>query len=200
MAPILDSVLKPAELTLNAALGQDPESQAKLEQFEQRSIAIDIKDVGQTIIVTVDAQQLRLAINADIEADLKITANTINLIKLGQHPDNLFSNEIEIHGDVQFAKQLQDLLDGFDFDWEALLAEFTGDTLAYPIAHGIRQAASWAKSTHQSMQQNLAEYLREEARILPDKSQINDYLTDIDKLRADYDRLEARINRLQGKQ
>jgi ubiquinone biosynthesis accessory factor UbiJ len=50
------------------------------------------------------------------------------------------------------------------------------------------------------LQQNLAEYLREEARLLPDKSQIKDYLTDIDKLRADFDRLEARISRLQGKQ
>jgi len=200
MSPILNSVLKPAELALNATLGQDPESQAKLEQFDQRSIAIEIKDVGQTIIVTIENQQLRLTINADIEADLKITANAIALMQLGQHPDNLFSNEIDIHGDVQFAKQLRDLLDGFDFDWEALLADFTGDTLAYPIAHGLRQAASWVKSTQQSMQQNLAEYLREEARILPDKSQINEYLTDIDTLRADFDRLEARITRLQGKQ
>jgi len=193
-------LLKPAELALNAALTQDPETKAKLDQFEQRSIVIDIKDVGQTIVVIVENQQLHLKANSDVEANLKITANAIALARLGQNPDNLFSADIEIHGDVQFAKQLRDLLDGFDFDWEALLAEFTGDTLAYPIAHGLRQATSWAKSTHQSLQQNLAEYLREEARILPDKSQIKDYLTDIDKLRADFDRLEARINRLQGKQ
>jgi len=193
-------LLKPAELALNAAISQDPETKAKLDQFSQRSIAIDIKDVGQTIVVIVENQQLHLNANSEVEANLKITANAIALAKLGQNPDNLFSDDIEIHGDVQFAKQLRDLLDGFDFDWEALLAEFTGDTLAYPIAHGLRQATSWAKSTHQSLQQNLAEYLREEARILPDKSQIKDYLTDIDKLRADFDRLEARINRLQGKQ
>jgi ubiquinone biosynthesis accessory factor UbiJ len=199
MAPLLNSVLKPAELALNAALSQDRESQAKLEQFEQRSIAIDIKDFGHTIMVIVENQQFHLSANSEIAADLKITANAIALAKLGQHPDNLFSEDIEIHGDVQFAKQLRDLLDGFDFDWEALLAEFTGDTLAYPIAYGLRQAAKWAKSTHQSLQQNMAEYLREEAQLLPDKSQIRDYLTNIDKLRADFDRLEARINRLQGK-
>jgi len=193
-------LLKPAELALKAALAQDPETKTKLDQFEQRSIAIDIKDLGQTIFVNVENQQLHLKANSEIEANLKITANAIALAKLGQNPDNLFSADIEIHGDVQFAKQLRDLLDGFDFDWEALLAEFTGDTLAYPIAHGLRQATSWAKSTHQSLQQNLAEYLREEIRILPDQSQIKDYLADIDKLRADFDRLEARINRLQGKE
>jgi ubiquinone biosynthesis protein UbiJ len=192
-------LLKPAELVLNVALAQDPETKAKLEQFEHRSIAIEVKDFAHTIIVTINNQQLHIDSNAEQTADLKITANAIDLARLGQNPDNLFSSEIEIHGDVQFAKQLRDLLDGFDFDWEALLAEFTGDTLAYPIAHGLRQASSWARSTHQSLQQNMAEYLREEARLLPDKSQINDYLNDIDKLRADFDRLEARINRLQGK-
>lgn len=196
----MTTLLKPAELALNAALNQDPESKNKLKQFEHRKIALHIKDFDYAINVTIENQQLLLNSEADKDSDLAITANAIALIKLGQNPDNLFSSDVEIHGDVQFAKQLQDLLEGFDFDWEALIANVTGDTLAYPIAHGIRQAASWVKSTHQSVQQNLAEYLREEARILPDKSQINDYLTDIDKLRADFDRLEARINRLQGKQ
>ncbi|OUR71270.1 hypothetical protein A9Q78_10070 [Methylophaga sp. 41_12_T18] len=191
-------LLKPAELTLNAALNLDPESKQKLVQFEQRSLVIEITDITYTISVAINQQQLVLANNALDAADLTISANAITLIRLGQNPDNLFSSDVEIHGDVQFAKQLQDFIEGFDFDWEALLAKLTGDTLAYPIAHGLRQAASWATSTQQSMQLNLAEYLREEARILPDKSQINDYLTDIDKLRADFDRLEARINRLQG--
>ena len=159
---------------------------------------IEIKDIAYTISVAINKQQLVLDNTAADTADLTISANAITLIRLGQNPDNLFSSDVEIHGDVQFAKQLQDFMEGFDFDWEALLAKLTGDTLAYPIAHGLRQAASWATSTHQSMQLNLAEYLREEVRILPDKSQINDYLTDIDKLRADFDRLEARINRLQG--
>ncbi len=192
-------LLKPVELALNAALNQDPESKEKLDLFEQRSIAINIKDFSQTIIASIERQQIQLNTNTDIEANLTISANALALAKLGHSPEHLFSSDIEINGDVQFAKQLQDLLDGFDFDWEAMLAEVTGDTLAYPIAHGLREVAGWAKSTHQSLQQTLAEYLREEARILPDKSQIKDYLTDIDKLRADIDRLEARINRLQGK-
>ncbi|MFW5450248.1 MAG: SCP2 domain-containing protein [Methylophagaceae bacterium] len=194
----MSTLLKPIELAINATLAQDPETQAKLDQFEQRCIAIHIKDFNQTITMSVIEQQLQLSTDTGQTADLTITANALTLAKLGRNPDNLFSAEIDINGDVQFAKQLRDLLNGFDFDWEAQLAKVTGDTLAYPIAYGIREFAGWAKNTHQSMQQNIAEYLREEARILPDKSQIKDYMTDIDKLRADFDRLEARINRLQG--
>lgn len=192
-------MLKSFELALNAALNQDLETKAKLAQFEQRSIAINIKDFGQIITMTVIEQQLKLSVNVEQKADLIITGNALILAKLVSDPNGLFSAKIDITGDVQFAKQLQNLLDGFDFDWEAQLAKITGDPLAYPIAHGIRQFASWAKNTHQSMQQNTAEYLREEVRILPDKSQTNGYMTEVDTLRADLDRLEARINRLSAK-
>lgn len=188
--------LKPIELALNTTVANDPETKAKLEQFEGRCIAINIKDLNQTIAMTVRQHQLYLSTTLDQPVDLTVTGKALTLAKLGSDPESLFSADIDINGDVQFAKQLRDLLDGFDFDWEAQLARFTGDTLAYPIAHGIRQVSSWAKNTHSSMQQNIAEYLREESLMLPDKSQIKAYMQDIDTLRADFDRLEARIKRL----
>ena len=189
-------LLTPFELALNAALAHDPESQSKLVQFDQRCIAIDISDMDKVIHVQFIQDKLALSLDADSEADLTITGKAFTLAKLGSDPDSLFSADIDIHGDVQFAKQLRDLLDGFDFDWEAQLARFTGDTLAYPIAHGVRQFGRWAKDSHQSMQLNIAEYLKEEALILPDESQVNVFLSDVDTLRADTERLEARIARL----
>lgn len=188
----------PIELALNTAIKQDPETLIKLDSFENRSIAINISDLNQIIIMTVSQQRIKLSTNPETIADLTISGKALTLAKLGHQPDSLFSADIDIHGDVQFAKQLRDLLDGFDFDWEQQLARVTGDTLSYPIAHAIRQAANWGKNTHQSMQQNTAEYLREEVRMLPDKSQIKDYMKDVSQLRADCDRLEARINRLKG--
>ena len=189
-------LLTPFELALNAALAHDPESQSKLIQFDQRCIAIDISDMDKVIHVQFIQDKLALSLDADSEADLTITGKAFTLAKLGSDPDSLFSADIDIHGDVQFAKQLRDLLDGFDFDCEAQLARFTGDTLAYPIAHGVRQFGRWAKDSHQSMQLNIAEYLKEEALILPDESQVNVFLSDVDTLRADTERLEARIARL----
>lgn len=194
----MGTLLKTINLAINTALAQDPETVSKLDQFEQRYIAIHIKDFNQTIIMSATKQQLHLSTDTKQTADLTITANALTLVKLANNPDHLFAGDIAMNGDVQLAKQLRNLLDGFDFDWEAQLAKVTGDALSYPIAHGIRQFAGWLQNTQQSMQENIAEYLREEARILPDKSQIKDYMTDIDKLRADCDRIEARINRLPG--
>jgi len=190
------SLLKPIELVLNTALAQDLETKAKLDQFEERCIAINISDFNKTINALVIQQKIHLSIDLEQPADLTISGKALTLAKLGSDPESLFSADIDIHGDVQFAKQLRDLLEGFDFDWEAQIAKVTGDTLSYPIAHGIRQVGSWARNTHNSLQENTAEYLKEEVRILPDKSQINDYMADIDTLRADFDRLEARIKRM----
>ena len=176
-------LLTPFELALNAALAHDPESQSKLIQFDQRCIAIDISDMDKVIHVQFIQDKLALSLDADSEADLTITGKAFTLAKLGSDPDSLFSADIDIHGDVQFAKQLRDLLDGFDFDWEAQLARFTGDTLAYHIAHGVRQFGRWAKDSNQSMQLNIAEYLKEEALILPDESQVNVFLSDVDTIR-----------------
>lgn len=195
----MTTLLKPLEFALNAALSVDPESHKKLDRYDQRRIVIDINDLNQKICVLIDGSNIRLSTNNEHNADLTISAKALALVKLSQDPDSLFSSDITIHGDVQFAKQLQDFLEGFDFDWEAQLAKMTGDTLAYPIAHGLRSFAGWLADTHQSLQLSVAEYLREESRLLPDKSEINDYLSAIDLLRADSDRIEARIQRLWNK-
>jgi ubiquinone biosynthesis protein UbiJ len=192
-------LLKPFEFVLNTALAQDLETRQKLEQFNGRCIAINISDIGLIILAVFDQQKIKLSTSDDHESDLRITGSSLDLLKLGSDPDKLFSAAIDIHGDVQFAKQLRDLLDGFDFDWEQQLAKITGDTLAYPIAESLRNFASWAKNSHTSMQQNIAEYLKEEAQILPDQSQINSYLSDVDTLRADSDRIIARVERLESK-
>jgi ubiquinone biosynthesis protein UbiJ len=192
-------LLTPLEFAVNAALKQDPETLERLKAFELRTIVVNITDLHQFVDVRFEQQSVQLSHKDEENADLLIAGTAFNLLKLGEHPDNLFSSEIRIHGDVQFAKQLQDVLDGFDFDWEQQLARLTGDVIAQPLAYGLKQGFGWLRSTSQSLQLSLSEYLREEAQLLPDKIQIEDYMQAVDRLRADCDRLEARIKRLQNK-
>lgn len=163
----MTNLFKPFELAINAALAQDTETQAKFAAFSQRSIAIEISDLNKTIFVLVQQEQLKLTPTQEQPADLTITGQALTLIKLGSDPDSLFSADIEIHGDVQFAKQLRDLIEGFDFDWEQQLARVTGDTLAYPLAYSIRQLNNWVKNSHQSVQLNVAEYFVKNHKFYP---------------------------------
>ncbi len=195
----MNSLLSPFELILNKAIASDPETHQQLTLFDDRSILLVITDLNTQIVITIKNAQFKLDnTNTDkVDANLTIKSTVFSLLKLSRDPDNLFSNDITINGDVQFAKQLQDLLEHFDFDWEAQIAKITGDTLAYPIAHSIRQFSSWLTTSQQSFQHNIAEYLTEEVRMLPVQFQVDDYSKEIDKLRADSDRIEARIKRLE---
>lgn len=192
-------LLRPLEFALNQALATDADSQAKLSQFAQRSIHLAITDFKVSVFIQFENNSLKLADGRDKTADLMIAADSAALIKVARNPDNLFSAQIKILGDVQFAKQLQDWLNGFDFDWEAQLAKITGDTLAYPIAQGLRQGFGWLSDSADSLQQSVAEYLREESRLLPDKAETDRFMHQVDSLSADVDRLAARIQRLQKK-
>lgn len=193
-------LLKPIESALNASLAVDLESQDKLRQFNNRCIRVSMTDLKVAFQVSIQDTRLMLAEATEHNVDLTIEASSFALLSVAREPDNLFSAEIKILGDVQFAKQLQDWLAGFDFDWEAQLAKFTGDTLAYPIAQGLRRTIHWLQSSKNSVEQSVAEYLREEARLLPDQTEVSAFMADVDKIRADSDRFEARLNRLQAKQ
>ncbi len=188
--------LKPIQHLINYAIAQDPETYDNIAAFNQRRIVLTITDLSVNIEVLFEHSQIKLGQVETITSDLTITCDFNHLIQLSHDPDKLFSTEITIHGDVQFAKQLQDLLDHFDFDWEQQIAKVSGDTLAYPIAEMFRKTGSWLKSSHDSLQLNMSEYLREEAQYLPVQTQVNHYLNEVDILRADCDRLAARIERL----
>ena len=192
----MTTLLRPIEFAINQGLKQDPETCERLEDFENRVIVIHVEDWQQYLHVSFHQSTVKLSHNDEENADLLITAKALSLLKLAKQPEHLFSNEIHIHGNVQFAKQLQDVLDGFDFDWEQQIANVTGDVIAQPLSYAIKHSFSWLNATQRSLSMSLSEYLREEAHILPDKIQIDDFMNDVDRLTADIDRLEARINRL----
>ncbi|HAD31496.1 MAG TPA: hypothetical protein DCE77_07935 [Methylophaga sp.] len=191
-------LLKPLEIALNHALRFDMESHEKLQHFANRSIRIDITNLNIAVIVRFTDDRILLEAAEEHVADLMIKADSFALLKLVQQPDSLFSNQIQIRGDVQFAKQLQDWQQHFDFDWEQQLARVTGDTLAYPLAQRLRRGFDWLNYNRSEFEQSLAEYLREESQYLPDKSQTERFMQNVDLLRADTERLEARIKRLQN--
>lgn len=191
-------LLKPLEMALNHALRFDMESHEQLQHFANRSIRIDITNLSIAIIARFTDDRIVLDNAGDDIADLMIKADSFALLKLLKQPESLFSNQIQILGDVQFAKQLQDWQQHFDFDWEQQLARVTGDTLAYPLAQGLRRGFEWLNYNRSEFEHSVAEYLREESHYLPDKSQTDRFMQNVDLLRADADRLEARIKRLQN--
>ncbi len=190
--------LQPAEFLLNQALEADQESRQQLHDFDNQVLALEVTDLALHITVHITDARLKLDNKAAVDAELTLSGDSAALINLARDPDSLFSSAITLHGNVRLAKQLQDWLQQFDFDWEALLARVTGQTLAYPLAQLFRAGFSTLRDNQQALMQTTAEYLREESRLLPDKSEVRLHLEAVDTLQADVERLGARIKRLQS--
>lgn len=189
--------LQPAEFLLNRALQADEDSRLQLHDFDNQVLTLEVTDLGLLITVQIIDAGIKLDDKSPTKVDLTLSGDSATLMRLARDPDSLFSSAITLHGNVRLAKQLQDWLQQFDFDWEALLARVTGPTLAHPLAQLFRAGFSSLHDNHRALMQTTAEYLREESRLLPDQSEVRSYLSAVDVLNADVARLEARIKRLQ---
>jgi ubiquinone biosynthesis protein UbiJ len=100
---------------------------------------------------------------------------------------------VRIDGDNQSAQRFSKALASLDIDWEEQLSHVTGDIAAHEIGRGVRAALHEGRRVASTGRENLSEYLTEEARLLPHRLEIEDFLAEIDTLRDDSERLAARI-------
>ena len=84
--------------------------------------------------------------------------------------------EGKIVGDVAFGQAVKDLLGNIDIDWEELLSNVIGDIAAHQVGRGVRGLKNWGQHAAASLQQDLAELLQQEMRVLPQRVDIEQFL------------------------
>jgi ubiquinone biosynthesis protein UbiJ len=77
------------------------------------------------------------------------------------------------------------------------LSRVVGDVAAHQIGNVARSAISFARRATSTFAQNVAEYLQEEGRDAPSRTEAEEFVAGVDALRDAVDRLEARIARLE---
>ena len=75
-----------------------------------------------------------------------------------------------------------------------------GDVAAHQIGNVARTAFGFARRARDTLLQNVAEYLQEEGRDVPSRTEAEEFLQGVDRLRDDVDRLEARLKLLEKRQ
>jgi ubiquinone biosynthesis protein UbiJ len=74
-----------------------------------------------------------------------------------------------------------------------------GDVAARQVANFARGLLDWGRRAGGSLATSVAEYLQEEGRDLPTRTETEEFLADVDRLRDDTERLEARLARLESR-
>ena len=194
---IRDLALEGLEQVLNRVIGLDPDAGERLAALHGRSIRIDLRGTGvRWFFVPAHDGRVRVVGSLEGEPDCTLAGSPFDLLRASAKAagaKQLFGGHVQIEGDTDLAQRFSEVLADLDIDWEEQLSQLTGDIAAHEIGRGIRAAAREGARMRRSSEQILSEYLTEEARLLPHRFEVEDFIADVDTLRDDAERLAARI-------
>lgn len=188
------------ELAINRYLALDPDATQRMQSMAGKVIGIELRDLNLHFYLLPAQDCLHVHGHFDGEPDtlLRGTSLAMARMSLSEHAsDSLFAGDVQISGDVELGEQFRAVLDSIDIDWEEQLSKFTGDVIAHQVGNFVRGAVNWGKKTGDTLQQDVAEYLHEERRLLPVRDEVDEFISAVDEVQMGAERLQARVQRLQ---
>ena len=192
--------LRTMERALNHYLRLDPAAMHHMAQLEGRCVGVELLGIGLRFYIQPGEHGVSITEQAE-QVDTMLHGTPLAMARLGLGTNTgktLFSGDVTITGDVETGQAFKAVLDDMDIDWEGQLSHLTGDILAHQVGTALRQFRKMVRAGSATVQQDLAEYLKEELRVVPSRIEIENLAADINRARADTDRLEARIRRLRS--
>lgn len=197
---IRDLALQGIENALNQIIKLDGQAASKLARLHGRVIAIRLSGTGISLYcVPGHDGQLQVLGTLENEPDAMIAGSPLDLMRASdkqQGSAQLFAGHVQISGDTELAHRFSNILAELSIDWEEQLSQLVGDISAHEIAKTLRSLQVEGARLVTIKQQNLAEFLTEEARLLPHRHEFDAWQDDVEQTRDDVERLAARLNLL----
>ena len=190
------------EKVINQALKLDVGSSKKLGLLDGKVFRIDLDGPNLQFFILPSENTLMLMGHYEGIATTQVRGYPSDFVELLTADDAgsaLINGNITLQGDSASLLELQAILYNLDLDWEAELAKVVGDIPAHQIGKAVRSGLQWGKQTRNSLMRQTEEYIHEEGRLLPTRAEIEDFFTDVSKLKDDTDRLAAKITKLGNK-
>ncbi len=198
-----DLALASLEKAINALLALDPVAMERLARHHGRVIGIHLRGPEITLYFVPDEKgRLQLLGHIEGEPDALLSGSPLDLLRSGDTGEGsrqLFAGRVTLSGDTALAHEFGTILADLDIDWEEQLSKFTGDLVAHELGSAARQIRRYAEETADRLARDLGEYLTEEARLLPTRAEVEEFVEQVDELRDDAERLEAWVKLLERK-
>jgi ubiquinone biosynthesis protein UbiJ len=198
----VDPLLATATALLNRGIQTSATARGLVTELDGRRLAMVMDPPGTRVVLTATDGRLIAGLSAEDEADAELRGGPIGFarLQLGDPQSVLRSGAVRISGDTETAERFQALLESARPDPEEELAKVIGDVPAHQLGEAARGLAGWTRTAAESFARSLSEYLREERRDLPTRSEIDAHLDAVDEFAAAVDRAEARLKLLRDEQ
>ncbi len=191
------TLLATIESALNAWLALDGATLPKFNNMQGKIICLHISGLEVKLFFLPNQDEIAVMGNYTGTPDTTIKGAPMTLMHLGTSSHSgkaLLDSHVFIEGDTHLGAEFSRILSEIDIDWEDIMSQFVGDSIAYQAGQLVSGSANWLKEKHQMIQSETTEYLTEDVQLIPTEAEVNHYLDQVDELRMSVDRLEARIN------
>lgn len=190
------------ERTLNALLARDLAAPRRLARLSGSRVLLRLERPALSLLLSfhphgVDLLRAESVAESDVDTVVELDTETLGDLLGGESVERLmFRGRLAVRGRVHLLEELRELFFDLDIDGEAELARWLGDVPAHGLAEGLRRMARWGLRAKDEMRADIAEYVFEEARLLPGRQQMDNLRDHLTELEVAADRLEARLARL----
>jgi ubiquinone biosynthesis accessory factor UbiJ len=191
------SPLTPFESLLNRNIAQSSAAQLACRKLEGKSLSITVSGTPLQFSLKSVGERVVLASGTDAAADARLTGSPLALARLTRDRTALTSQSVHIEGDAEVAQGFAELLQAAKPDLEEELSRLIGDVAAHQLGQAARTLFRFGERAGNTFARNLSEFLQEESRDLPTRTEADEFVAAVDTLRDDVERMGARIDRLE---
>lgn len=178
---------------LNHLLNDAPWARQRLMGHAGKRIAINLFPLQFTFAIDHEGRLQQASDDDDVDARMQLGALLAARIALGDHAA---THDIQISGDTQFAADFGNTLLTLDWDAEADLARFIGDSAAHQLVQIARNLIAWQRRTLTDSAAMLTDYAHEESALITKRRHLDEFIAEVDRLRDACARLDKRIGNL----
>ena len=196
MSLLPTALLWPLEALLDRLVTLDPLARQRLQALEGRSLAVQLTRPAVSLFIAVVAGRIHLSAQQDrpAAATLRGPAPALLSLLLRQRtPESLEGSGLEVLGDLQFVRHLQELLLKLDIDWPYQLGRILGDIPTQALQDTVTLAARQTGQLGRRAAEDLRLFLQEESRLLPQRAELESFYDDMQALVLRLERFEARL-------
>ena len=196
----LHAALRPVVSLLNRNIAESTPARELCTKIEGTVVAVRVRDTALAAYFVVVDDALDIVTATPADPDVVICGSIITLARMaGQSGEAAIRDgSLELTGDAELAGQFQQLLAYAKPDVEEELSAVVGDVAAHRLGEIARGVGRWGRSARSTMGENIREYLQEESRDAPSRYEVNQFASDVGKLRDDVDRIEARLDQIRS--
>ena len=188
----IDSINK----AMNKSLSYDFISLKKLDSFDNKVIKVELESTPFVFYISIHDRKVSLSKSSTSVVDTTIKGTPLALFAMNSEEPIQGVKNVEIHGDANTGQFFAKWLKNIKPDWEEAWCDLLGDGMGVRVSNVVSGIMDFGKKFKDSLIRNTNEYLVEESRDLIAPAEMEEFLDDVDDLKADTARLEQQINAL----